>query len=91
MNEWISVSDRVPEHDQRVLAFVPGHKVFLPGMELRFEIREIVVLCFCENFFADNAEKREKHGIHFWSGEGVSNQFFADVTHWRPLPSTPAS
>jgi hypothetical protein len=23
---------------------------------------------------------------HFWLGEGTSNRFFAEVTHWLPLP-----
>jgi hypothetical protein len=27
-----------------------------------------------------------KHGRHFWQGEGNSNHFFKDVTHWMPLP-----
>ena len=91
MTNWISVSTRLPAQDQRVLAFVPNHKVFLPGMEFRFEIREVVVLRFCENFYADDPEKKEKHGVHFWSGEGVSNQFFSDVTHWLPIPAPPAA
>ena len=86
---WISVGDRLPEHDQRVLGFIPGNKVFLPGKDLQFEVREVVVLRFCKDFYAQNDEKREKHGLHFWAGEGKSNHFFADVTHWRPVPEGP--
>ena len=87
--EWVDVRDELPADDQRVLAFVPGNRVFLPGKDLQFEVREVIVLRFCLNFYADNPAKREKHGLHFWSGEGNSNHFFADVTHWRPMPSPP--
>ena len=88
---WISVDDELPEDDQRVLGFIPGHKAFLPGKDLQFEIREVVVLRFCKGFYAKNEEKRAKHGLHFWAGEGNSNHFFADVTHWRPMPVGPES
>ena len=72
---WISVDDELPEDDQRVLGFIPGHKAFLPGKDLQFEIREVVVLRFCKDFYARNEEKRAKHGLHFWAGEGNSNHF----------------
>lgn len=88
---WISVDDELPVDDQRVLGFIPGHKAFLPGKDLQFEIREVVVLRFCKDFYARNEEKRAKHGLHFWAGEGNSNHFFADVTHWRPIPMGPES
>ena len=87
--EWIAVAERLPEDDQRVLAFIPGNRVFLPGKDLAFEIREVIVLRFCQDYFADQAEKREKHGRHFWAGEGNSNHFFNDVTHWMPMPVNP--
>jgi len=89
MMDWIACSDRLPEDDQRVLAFVPGNRVFLPGKSLEFEVREVIVLRFCKDFYAGNPEKAERHGVHFWSGEGNSNQFFRDVTHWLPLPDAP--
>lgn len=88
-HSWIAVGDELPQNDQRVLAYIPGNRVFLPGKDLEFEIREVIVLRFCENYFADHAEKREKHGAHFWSGEGNSNHYFADVTHWMPMPGSP--
>ena len=56
---WISVSDSLPEDDQRVLGFIPGNKVFLPGKDLQFELREVVVLRFCKDFYAKNEEKKE--------------------------------
>lgn len=89
LNEWIAVEKALPADDERVLAFVPGNRVFLPGKDLEFEIREVIVLRFCRDFYADNPEKRAKHGLHFWSGEGNSNHFFQDVTHWRPMPAPP--
>ena len=57
--------------------------------DLQFENREVVVLRFCKDFYAKNEEKRAKHGLRFWAGEGNSNHFFADVTHWRPIPQGP--
>lgn len=87
--DWIRVSEQLPADEQRVLAFLPGNKVFLPGKDLAYEIREVMVLRFFENYFADQPDKREKHGPHFWGGEGGSNRFFNDVTHWRPIPSGP--
>ena len=41
---WTAVKDQLPEDDQRVLGFIPGNKVFLPGKDLQFETREVVVL-----------------------------------------------
>jgi hypothetical protein len=87
--DWIPIETRLPQHDQRVLAFIPGNRVFLPGKDLAFEIREVIVLRFCENYFAADPDKCAKHGAHFWSGEGNSNHFFADVTHWQPMPESP--
>lgn len=87
---WIAVTEQLPAHDERVLAYLPGNRVFLPGKDLAFETREVIVLRFCEDYFAENPEKREKHGRHFWAGEGNSNHFFADVTHWMPMPKAPS-
>jgi len=86
---WISINKQLPEHNQRVLAFIPKNKVFLPGKSYEFEIREVIVLHFQLNFYKDNPEKQAKHGLHFWSGEGNSNHFFGDVTHWAPIPNGP--
>ena len=51
---WTAIEDALPEDDQRVLGFIPGNKVFLPGKDLEFELREVVVLRFCLNFYANN-------------------------------------
>jgi hypothetical protein len=89
MNGWIDIEKEIPLDNQRVLAFIPDNKVFLPGMQLEYAMREVVILHFRKNFFADNEEKRKKHGLHFWSGEGNSNHFYHDVTHWKSIPEGP--
>jgi hypothetical protein len=86
---WIDIKDQLPANEERVLAFIPGNKVFLPGKSGEFEIREVVVMKFLLDFYPDGSEKKEKHGAHFWQGEGNSNHFFADVTHWMPMPLVP--
>ncbi|NNE56094.1 MAG: DUF551 domain-containing protein [Flavobacteriales bacterium] len=87
--EWIDINDRLPEDGQRLLAFIPNNKVYLPGLQ-DTEIRDVVVLRFCRDFYPEGSEKREKHGAHFWQGEGNSNHFFPDVTHWAPIPEGPS-
>lgn len=89
MSGWIDIEKELPQDNQRILAFIPNNKVFLPGMQLDYAMREVVILHFRKNFFADNAEKRNKHGLHFWSGEGNSNHYYHDVTHWRAIPQGP--
>ena len=89
MNDWIDIEHELPLDNQRILAYIPDNKVFLPGMQLDYAIREVVVLHFRKNFFEDNEEKRKKYGLHFWSGEGNSNHFFQDVTHWKAIPEVP--
>jgi hypothetical protein len=86
---WNPVSNQLPDNEQRVLAFIPNNKVFLPGKDLEFEIREVIVLRFLKDFYSEGTEKHEKHGPHFWQGEGNSNHFFVDVTHWMPIPEGP--
>lgn len=87
--KWINSDDRLPADGQRVLAYIPKNKVFLPGKDLEFEIREVIVLRFLKDFFAQRPEKAEKHGVHFWQGEGNSNHYFGDVSHWMPIPEKP--
>ena len=85
---WIACEDRLPADGERVLAVVPGNEVLLPG-KANFELREVIVLRFMENFFAAQQDKADAHGRHFWSGEGASNQYFGAVTHWMPMPEAP--
>ena len=87
-DSWISCSDRLPEDGQRVLGVVPGNEVLLPG-KASFELREVLVLRFMENFFAAQPDKADTHGRHVWSGEGASTQYFEAVSHWMPMPGAP--
>ena len=87
--DWISIKDRLPGENQRVVAFIPNNRVFLPGGAFDFEVREVIILVFLKDFYKDDSEKKEKHGLHFWQGEGNSNHFFKDVTHWSPIPHGP--
>jgi Protein of unknown function (DUF551) len=89
VNNWKKVSESLPENDQRVLGYVPGNRVFLPGKTGESELREVIVLRFCKDFYPAGSEKFTKHGPHFWQGEGNSNHFFASVTHWMPIPEKP--
>jgi hypothetical protein len=87
--DWIDINVRLPKNEERILAFIPNNKVVLPGLS-GLELREVIVLRFIENFYAERPDKAEKHGIHFWQGEGNSNHFFSDVTHWMPIPMGPS-
>ncbi|MDZ4822564.1 MAG: DUF551 domain-containing protein [Flavobacteriales bacterium] len=86
---WIKTSDELPYDNQRVIAFVPGNKIYLPGKTGEFELREVIVLRFFENFYNPGSERCIEYGPHFWQGEGNSNHFFNDVTHWIPMPEKP--
>lgn len=79
----------MPNDGERILGYIPHNKVFLPGKTGEFEMREVVVLKFCKDFYSVGTEKFEKHGPHFWQGEGNSNHFFKDVTHWMHIPQKP--
>ena len=85
---WIDCEDRLPSNGQRVLAVVPNNEVLMPG-KASFEMRDVIVLRFMENFFASQSDRADSHGRHFWSGEGASNQYFKAVTHWMPMPQAP--
>lgn len=82
--------EALPADGQRVLCFVPGHTVFLPGKTGASELREVVVMRFALDFFVKNPSRTGYTGTpHFWLGEGTSNRFFHEVTHWMPLPERP--
>ncbi|MFM7310998.1 MAG: DUF551 domain-containing protein [Flavobacteriales bacterium] len=87
--EWIACSEQLPANHQRVLAFVPGNTVALPGKSGETEVREVIVLHFLLDFYPITSERAQKYGPHFWQGEGNSNHFFRDVTHWMAIPSRP--
>ena len=89
MNSWIDINEQLPEDGQKVICYLPDNHQYLPGKtgEMRFE--PIVILRFAEKFFQEGTEKYEKHGPHFWLGEGLSNHYFIDVSHWMSLPEGP--
>ena len=87
--EWISVNEELPEDGQRVLAFLPDNIVYLPGKSGERRYTPVIFLRFARDFFAPENPKRAVHGPHFWLGEGQSNHYFTDVTHWMPVPEGP--
>ncbi len=90
MADWIAVHDQLPEHGVRVLAFVPGNNVQLPGSAGATELRQVVVLRLLRDHFLNNPSRTGYTGPpHLWQGEGGSNQFFTAVTHWMGIPLGP--
>ena len=88
MSEWISVTEQLPADGERVLCHLPKNDVYLPGKTGAMEARPVVILRFAEHYFTKNPSKTGYSGSpHFWLGEGTSNHFFTDVTHWMPLPT----
>ncbi len=87
--EWIDINERLPEHQQKIICYLPDNYQYLPGKTGEERHEPIVILRFVKDYFAGNPEKAEKHGAHFWLGEGLSNHYFKDVTHWMPLPEKP--
>lgn len=87
--KWININDSLPEDGQRVLAFLPNNVIYLPGKTGETQYLPVIFLRFARDFFGPNNPKREKFGPHFWLGEGQSNHYFDDVTHWMPVPKGP--
>lgn len=84
------MEERLPDDGQRVLCFLPKNTIYLPGKSGATEERQVAVMRFAKDFFLKNTSKTGYNGPpHFWLGEGASNRFFADVTHWMPLPERP--
>ena len=87
---WTSITSRLPEDGERVLCFLPQNIVHLPGKTGATEVRSVVVLRFAKDHFIKNPSKTGRATApHFWLGEGTSNHFFEDVTHWMALPAAP--
>jgi hypothetical protein len=92
MSHWTAISEALPDDGQRVLCFIAGHAVYLPGKTGATELREVVVMKFARDFFVKNPSKTGYSGEpHFWLGEGTSNRFFQEVSHWMALPETPTT
>lgn len=90
MSAWIAVEYQLPDDGQRVLCFLPQNTIYLPGKSGATENRHVVVMRFAKDFFLTNPSKTGYSGPpHFWQGEGTSNRFFSEVSHWMPLPGHP--
>lgn len=90
MSDWINIKAQLPPNNERVLAFLPGNQVWLPGKTGDTETKEVLILKFLENYFIENPSKTGKaKSPHFWTGEGSSNHFFEAVSFWKPLPDPP--
>jgi len=90
MSIWTPLYERLPDDGERVLCHLPVNRVYLPGKTGAMEDRNVLVLRFAKDFFLKNPTKTGYTGSpHFWLGEGSSNHFFDDVTHWMPLPQGP--
>ena len=87
--DWIDINDEIPADGQRVIAFVPGHRVFIPGKSGEMKDLPVIFLTMARDFFEPGSAKFEKHGAHFWLGEGYSNHYFKDVLYWMPIPDLP--
>lgn len=87
---WIACTEQLPENGQRVLAWLPTNTIYLPGKTGATEERNVVVMRFARDFFLDNPSKTGHTGSpHFWVGEGSSNRFFHEVSHWMAIPGAP--
>jgi len=91
MNGWIDIKAQKPKDGQKVICFLPDNYQYLPGKKGEQRHEPIVILRYVDSFFKEGTKKFEDHGPHFWLGEGLSNHYFIDVTHWKPLPEFPNS
>lgn len=90
MSNWMPITEGLPEDGQRVLCFLPSNTIHLPGKTGATEQRNVVVMRFARDFFVKNTSKTGYSGPpHLWLGEGTSNRFFLEVSHWMPLPAHP--
>lgn len=87
---WISIKNQLPENEQTVLAFVPYNRVPTPGNPSVTILQPVKILTFFKDFYgAQKPRHKNSESDHFWGGNGLSNHFFQEVTHWMPLPEKP--
>ncbi len=89
--DWMDVTQKLPENGQTVLAFLPDNYVPIPGNPSETEFKPIQILTFEMNFYGPHRPRhKNSQSDHFWSGNGLSNHFFQEVSHWMPLPNHPS-
>ena len=76
VQEWISVTERLPDETGRYLAV----KKRIAPDKLGGNRTDIVIL----RFFVDNGFKMPTH-IPYWINEEINDE----VTHWMPIPQPP--
>lgn len=87
---WIKIEKQLPEDNQMVLAYLPENWVSTPGDPTDKTHQPIKMLRFNKNFYGvHKVRHKNSSSDHFWSGEGLSNHFFQEVSHWMPLPENP--
>lgn len=78
MGEWISVKDRLPEHDTPVLVFAEGkHEAFIGD--------SVIAITHIGN------QKLWHDSPDHWNWVSPWQYFMTDyeITHWMPLPNPP--
>jgi hypothetical protein len=90
MNNWIDINNQLPDDGDRVLVYIPGNEVYLPGKTGETARITVLVMKFHKDFLSEEKAASKNTRRHFWVGEGQSNHYFEDVTHWQPIPKGPA-
>jgi len=88
--DWINVEDQLPEDNQVVLGYVPYNRVPTPGDPTVTIFQPMKILTFMKDFYGGHKPRhKNSKSDHFWSGNGLCNHFFQEVTHWMPFPEKP--
>ncbi len=88
MNEWISVKERLPKHQQIILVFAKtnrgadgyGVATFVDSVKMNEELRKTP--------YSNECVDVKKHPFYFVSQE-IKQHTFNNVSHWMPLPEPP--
>lgn len=78
MSEWISVNDRLPEHNEDVLIYAVGKSDGFIGHD------EITITKISNHKIFPSSPD-------YWTWASPWQYFFSnyEITHWRPLPDPP--
>lgn len=81
--EWISVNERLPEKNGKVLVFIPQRERCLQNGMYLGELKTVKADDGSGNFFGIPRKECE------WTVWGFSYFEHPIVTHWMPLPELP--